>query len=118
MSVFPVDVDTLKDNPGQQVFVGLEIGLPYNLANTLNNPLGQALSAVSVVTLAVFFFMNIVWLSYLASSDGPQRRSIRSAENTSPPWFDLEDGGWLLPQDTMPCRQRVILSKIMALPIT
>merc|ERR1712179_733392 len=109
MSVFPVDVTTLRENPGQAVFLGLEIGLPYNLAYTLSNPLGQALSAVSVVTLAVFFFMNMLWLSYLASSDVPQGRRKRSTNNTSPPLFDLEDGGvWFLPKDSLPCRQRVV----------
>jgi len=108
MSVFPVDVTTLRENPGQAVFLGLEIGLPYNLAYTLSNPLGQALSAVSVVTLAVFFFMNMLWLSYLASSDVPQGRRKRSTNNTSPPLFDLEDGVWFLPKDSLPCRQRVV----------
>ena len=116
MSVFPVDVTTLRENPGQAVFLGLEIGLPYNLANTLSNPLGQALSAVSVVTLAVFFFMNMLWVSFLASSDVPQGRGKRSTKNSSPPLFDLEDGVWFLPKDSLPCRQRVILSKIISLP--
>ena len=114
MSVFPVDADSIRENSGQEVLVGLEIGLPYNLANTLTNPLGQTLSAVSVVILAIFFFTNILWLSYLTSI-GPQGRRKRSTENTSPPWYDLEDGVWLLPQETMPCRKRVVFSNILAL---
>jgi len=102
----------ISQNRGQQVFVGLEIGLPYDLANTLNNPLGEALTAVSVLAVAAIFFFSILWVPY--STMGLQGRRRRSAESRST-LFHVEDGLWLLQDENVSCRKRVVLSGILSL---
>jgi hypothetical protein len=49
-----------RRNPGQLVTAAVEFGLPYNLAHTLENPLGQTLTALSVVGVSIVFLLGVL----------------------------------------------------------
>jgi len=90
---------------GQQIFLGFEIGLPYDLANTLDNPLGRALSSLSVFTLAALFFISVVWVPM--SSLHNSARSKRDDEQQMRYILSLDDG--ILSQLDAPCRKRAVI---------
>jgi len=94
----------IRKNPGQQIFLGLEIGLPYDLANTLTNPVGLALTSVSVLAMAVMFFMSVLWVPYQMLTN----RQKRDTDNTLHNLFHLGDGFRFLQEEDMSCRKRVV----------
>ena len=47
--------ESSPDNAGQIIELGVEFGLPYDLATALENPLGRALSAISVAAGGLSF---------------------------------------------------------------
>ena len=57
-SIVPLPADSSQsspDNGGQIISFGVEFGLPYDLATALENPLGRALTAISVTAGGLTF---------------------------------------------------------------
>ena len=102
-----------RKNPGQQIFLGIEIGLPYDLANTLTNPLGLALTSASVLAMAALFFMSVLWVPYQMLTN----RQKRDTDSHLPHPFHLEDGFWFLHEEDMSCRKRAVLASVVPLII-
>jgi len=95
----------VSEKTGQQIFLGFEIGLPYDLANTLDNPLGRALSSLSVFALAALFFISVVWVP-MSSLHNPTR-SKRDDESQMHNIHSLDTG--ILSQLDAPCRKRAVI---------
>ena len=78
---------------GQLVMVGVEWGLPYNLASSLANPLGPALASLSLGALAVTFLLALVrgaLALFHLETGGRRRREVGWADLSS--FLDLEHG--------------------------
>jgi len=97
--------------------VGMEFGLPFDMANTLNNPVGRTLTAASIVGLSIFLALGVVLVPYNMIMDvldpeglfpgpalksGRKKRSILEESNhivrdeyfsyeNLPQLFDIED---------------------------
>jgi hypothetical protein len=99
----------IRKNPGQQIFLGIEIGLPYDLANTLTNPVGLALTSTSVLAMAALFFMSVLWVPYQIMTN----RQKRDIDNILPHPFHLEDGFWFLQEEDMSCRKRAVFASLV-----
>ena len=50
-----VTAQSPPDNAGQIISFGVEFGLPYDLTTALENPLGRALTAISVAAGGLIF---------------------------------------------------------------
>ena len=50
-----VTAQSSPDNAGQIISFGVEFGLPYDLTTALENPLGRALTAISVAAGGLIF---------------------------------------------------------------
>ena len=99
-------------NPGQQVFVGIEFGLPYDLANTLSNPLGRTLTSLSVLGIAVFFFMGLLIVPYqmmFATFESSERTKRAASWSSFPHLMHIKDGFWLIQEEDMSCRKRAVV---------
>ena len=96
-----------KNNPGQLVLLGGEIGLPYDLANTLNNPLGKALGTFSALSIAVLFYGSILWMPFIVFSSNRKKRDTESWYDL-PFQFSIEDGFRLFNEKDISCRKRAV----------
>jgi len=118
----------------QLVMVGMEFGLPFDMANTLNNPVGRTLTAASIVGLSIFLALGVVLVPYNMIMDvldpeglfpgpalksGRRKRSILEESNhivrdeyfsyeNLPQLFDIEDAFSFFGELEESCRNRLI----------
>eukprot|EP00092_Neocalanus_flemingeri_P027643 GFUD01029998.1.p1 GENE.GFUD01029998.1~~GFUD01029998.1.p1 ORF type:complete len:215 (-),score=22.53 GFUD01029998.1:62-706(-) len=106
-----------KFKSGQHIFVGLEIGIPYDLANTLSNPLARTLTSLSVLGIGAFFLMGLLIVPYhmvsnlldpFATFEAPGRKKRATGWNALPNLLHLKDGFWFLQEGETSCRKRVV----------
>ncbi|XP_023337948.1 uncharacterized protein LOC111708719 [Eurytemora carolleeae] len=113
----------------QLMMIGLEFGMPFDIANTLSNPLGRTLTSLSLVGVSIFLALGIVLVPYnmVANFLDPEgvfsapallavrrKRSILK-ESRPPPsygtihdYLDIEDGFSLLGENEPACRRRLV----------
>jgi len=113
-----------KPDTKQLIMVGVEFGIPFDIANTLTNPLGRTLTSLSLVGISVFLALGIVMVPYDIVADvldpdglfsaaslvsGRKKRSL--LERRTPPslssitsLLDIEDGFSLLGETDPACR--------------
>jgi len=111
----------------QLIMMNVEFGIPYDLANTLTNPLGKTLTVVSVIGVSIFLALGLVLIPYntivdILDPDGLfpgallfQRRKKRSLSEKARPSFgyfpsllEIEDAFSLFDERDGNCRKRLI----------
>jgi len=96
----------MLENDGQVISVGLEFGLPYDIASVLENSMGHTLTVVSLVGVGLVLLVSLVFqMEVPLIIDHKRSRRSTKGKHTM---LSLNPGLRILGVKKVPCKKKLV----------